>query len=467
MSISIFIFRRDLRIYDNTSLNLLKEKFPNNKILPIFIFNKNQIDKDKNKYYSSNSVQFLFESLEELPFINFYYTDNDITILNEIKKNFKQISAVAFNKDYSPYAIKRDTEIKNWCNSNSITLITEEDYTLHNIGVIMKDDNKPYLKYTPFYKKALLKKPKAINSTIINISSTFTNDSKNDNNNKNGAKFLNHFSFLRPIPNPHIKVNGGRKRALEILAKVKNNYFRDYGKEREYPYLDKTTKMSAYIKFGCISIREIYYLLPLKHPLVRELIWRDFYAYISFYFPHIYGKSYNKKYENIKWNSLSNGNTNGNSNFEKWKKGMTGFPLVDAAMRQLNETGWMHNRCRMVVASFLTKNLFIDWRKGEEYFASKLVDYDPASNNGGWQWCASTGTDSQPYFRIFSPSAQLLKFDKDCSYVKQWIPELRTVENKIILNWEKKNDYSNINYPKPIIDIKSSSKNFIAVFKKV
>jgi deoxyribodipyrimidine photo-lyase len=146
---------------------------------------------------------------------------------------------------------------------------------------------------------------------------------------------------------------------------------------------------------------------------------------------------------------------------------MTGFPLVDAAMRQLNETGWMHNRCRMVVASFLTKNLFIDWRRGEEYFASKLVDYDPASNNGGWQWCASTGTDSQPYFRIFSPSAQLLKFDKDCSYVKQWIPELRTVENKIILNWEKNNDYSNINYPKPIIDIKSSSKNFIAVFKKV
>jgi len=449
MDICIFIFRRDLRIYDNTTLNLLKEKYTNNKILPIFIFNKNQIDKNKNKYYSSNSVQFLFESLDELPFINFYYTDNDITILNQIKKKFINIKAIAFNKDYTPFSIKRDNDIKKWCNSNNITVITDEDYTLHKIGTILKDNNTPYLKYTPFYKKCILKKPKAINN---NSKFNFIND----NNNKNNSNSLNNFKFLRPKENTKIKVNGGRKKALEILKKVKNNYFKNYGKEREYPYLDKTTKLSAYIKFGCISIREIYFSLPIKNPLIRELIWRDFYAYISFYFPHIYGNSFNKKYNNIKWNY-------NDIHFQKWKDGKTGFPLVDAAMRQLNETGWMHNRCRMIVASFLTKNLFIDWKKGEQYFASKLVDYDPASNNGGWQWCASIGTDSQPYFRIFSPSAQLLKYDKDTLYIKKWIPELRDIDKKIILNWEKKQ--IDINYPKPIIDFKTSSKNFINIFK--
>jgi len=447
MNIAIFIFRRDLRIFDNTSLYTLKEKYSNHKILPIFIFNKKQIDQKINKYYSANSVQFLFESLEELPFLNFYYTDNDISVLNELIKKFNNINVIAFNKDYTPFAINRDNEIKKWCNSNNITLISEEDYTLHKIGTIMKDNNKPYLKYTPFYKKALLKKPSAINS---NIKYNFIND-------KN-KKTLDDFKFLRPITNPNIKVNGGRNKANEILSKIKNNVFNNYSLEREYPFLDKTTKLSAYIKFGCISIREVYYLLPIKHQIIRELIWRDFYAYISFYFPHIYGKSYNKKYENIKWNSS-------NLLFEKWKDGLTGFPLVDAAMNQLNKTGWMHNRCRMIVASFLTKNLLIDWRKGEQYFASKLVDYDPSSNNGGWQWCASTGTDSQPYFRIFSPSAQLLKYDKECLYIKEWISELKDVDNKIILNWEKNNNYPNINYPKPIIDFKISSKKFIEIFK--
>ena len=445
--IVIFIFRRDLRIFDNTSLNTLQKNYPKLNIIPIFIFNKNQIDKNLNKYYSCNSVQFLFESLNDLSFLNFYYSNNDISILNDIKKRFI-IKAIAFNKDYTPFAINRDNEIKKWCNSNNIILISEEDYTLHKLDAILKDDNKPYLKYTPFYKKSLLKKPVAINNN------------KNKFNFKYDINYksLKDFDFLKPITNPNIKVNGGRKNALDILNKLKKKYFDNYYKEREYPYLDKTTKLSAYIKYGCISIREIYYSLPINHAIVRELIWRDFYAYISFYFPHIYGKSFNKKYENIKWNYNEN-------LFNKWKNGLTGFPLVDAGMRQLNISGWMHNRVRMLVASFLTKNLFIDWKKGEEYFASKLVDYDPSSNNGGWQWCASIGTDSQPYFRIFSPSAQLLKYDKDCLYIKQWIPELRNIDNKIILNWEKNNNFEDINYTKPIIDFKLTSKKFISIFK--
>lgn len=441
-SIVIFIFRRDLRIFDNTSLNKLKDTYPNIKIMPIFIFNKHQIDKDKNKYYSSNAVQFLFESLEEIPELNYYYTDNDLIILNELKGRFK-IEAVAFNKDYTPYAIKRDEEINNWAKSNNIRIISEEDYTIHKIGEITKDDKKPYLKFTPFYKKSILKKPVAINS---NKTFKFIKDPK--------AKSLKDFSNLRPPKNHNIKVNGGRKKGLLIINNLKN--FNNYDTERDYPYLDKTTKMSAYIKFGCISIREVYYGLPLKHGLIRELFWHDFYANITYYFPYIFNGSYKKSYDKIKWDD----NTD---YFNKWKMGKTGFPLVDAAMRQLNETGWMHNRCRMIVASFLTKNLFIDWRKGEQYFASKLVDYDPSSNNGGWQWCASTGTDSQPYFRIFSPTAQLVKFDKDCLFIKKWVEELSNVDNKIILNWEKKE--ANINYPRPIVDLRRTSKRFIEVFK--
>lgn len=443
---NIFIFRRDLRIVDNTSLHLLKETYRTTKILPIFIFNEKQIDKDKNKYYSHNAAQFLFESLDELPFLNFYYTNDDISVLQELKNRFT-IKAIGFNRDYTPFAIKRDEEIKNWCLKNKIALITEEDYTLHKIGAIMKDNNTPYQKFTPFYKKAIIKKPQAI---IKTTDYDFIKDSK----------ALSDVSFLRPTINTKIKVNGGRNKALAILKRLKENYFKDYDEERNYPYLDKTTKLSPYIKFGCISIREVYYSLPVNHGIVRELIWRDFYANIAFFFPYIFNNSFIKKYDKIKWDYNE-------KLFNCWKTGTTGFPLIDASMRQLNECGWMHNRCRMVVASFLVKNLFIDWRKGEQYFASKLVDYDPSSNNGGWQWCASTGTDSQPYFRIFSPSAQLKKFDKDCLFVKKWIPELKDVDNKIIHNWENK-DYSNLNtkYPRPIIKIKETSKRFIETFKR-
>lgn len=447
-SIAIFIFRRDLRLVDNTTLNKIRDTYKGIKILPIFIFNKHQIDKDKNKYYSSNSAQFLFESLEELPDLNFYYTDSDITILNTLKSKFSDIKVIGFNKDYTPYAIKRDEEIKKWCLANHIEVIAEEDYTLHKIGEITKDDGKPYLMYTPFYRKAIIRKPPAIDS---NSKFSFIKDPS--------AKPLSSYATtLKPKNNPNIKVNGGRKNALVIIKKLKDNYFKNYDDEREFPYLDKTTKLSAYIKFGCISIREVYYSLPLKHGIIRELLWHDFYANVTFNFPYIFNSAYNKKYTNIKWDTNE-------AYFNRWKEGKTGYPLVDAAMRQMNECGWMHNRCRMIVASFLTKNLFIDWRKGEHYFATKLVDYDPSSNNGGWQWSASTGTDSQPYFRIFSPMAQLQKFDKDCVYIKKWIPELRDVDNKTILNWDKK-EVSGINYPKPMVDFSKTSKRFIDEFKK-
>jgi deoxyribodipyrimidine photo-lyase len=445
---TLFIFRRDLRIYDNTALNMVKNKYPKSEILPIFIFNKKQIDENENKYYSKNAAQFLFESLEELDFMNYYYTDNELSILDELYKKFKY-DVISYNKDYTPYAKKRDNEINLWATNKKIEIITYEDYTLHNMGEITKDNKEPYLKFTPFYKKSILKKPRSL---LTNKTFNFIKDDK--------SLLLSSLNFIRPTVNKFILVNGGRKNALIILQKLKFGKFNNYDNERDYPFLDKTTKLSAYIKFGCLSIREIYYTLHITHGIIRELYWHDFYAIITNYFPYVLnGQSFIKKYQNIKWN-------NNNELLEKWKNGLTGFPLIDAAMRQLKISGWMHNRCRMVVASFLVKNLLIDWRKGEEHFAKSLVDYDPSSNNGGWQWCASTGTDSQPYFRIFSPTLQMKKFDKDCEYIKKWIPELKEISNKIILNWETK-QYPNINYPKPIIDTKETSKLFIKTFKEI
>jgi len=444
---TLFIFRRDLRTYDNTTLNQIIFKYPKMEIIPIFIFNKKQIEEKVNKYYSKNAVQFLFECLDELEFINFFYTStNDIDIISKLYDKYK-FDFIAFNKDYTPYAIKRDAEIGKWASNKNISIISYEDYTIHNIGEIVKDDNKPYLKFTPFYKKSIIKKPRPLFSeTKFNFIIDKT-------------KSINNYNHLRPVENKLISVNGGRKKALEILGKLKKGQFDNYDKDRDYPYLDRTTKLSAYIKFGCLSIKEIYYSLPLTHGIIRELFWHDFYANITFYFPYVFNNSFIKKYDAVKWN-------NNEELLNKWKQGKTGFPIVDAAMRQLNTIGWMHNRCRMIVASFLVKNLLIDWRKGEEYFAKSLVDYDPSSNNGGWQWCASTGTDSQPYFRIFSPTLQMKKYDPDCIYIKKWVKELKDVPIKVILNWETKQD-PKINYPNPIINTKTTAAAFIKTFKDI
>jgi deoxyribodipyrimidine photo-lyase len=439
--INIFIFRRDLRIVDNTSLNILKKTYPDIKILPIFIFNKNQIEPSKNPYFSYNAFEFMCDSLNEIPSLNCYLTTDDLIILNNLHSKFK-INAISFNLDFTPFAIKRDKKIIDWCNLHNIIIIRHEDYTLHKIGTIIKDDGKPYQKFTPFYKKSILIKP----PPIINENFEFIKDTSAN---------INPLSLIKKR-NPNIKVIGGRKNALIILKNLEKGIFNDYDNEREYPYLDKTTKLSAYIKFGCLSIREIYYSLPTNHGIIRELFWKDFYANISYFFPHIYGNTFIKKYSNIIWD-------NNEEYFNKWKEGKTGFPIIDASMRQLNNTGWMHNRCRMLVSCFLVKNLYIDWRLGEKYFATKLVDYDPSSNNGGWQWSASTGTDSQPYFRIFSPTIQMKKYDKDCKFIKKWIEELRNVDNKIILNWENK-QLSSINYPSPIIDFKKTSQRFKSSF---
>lgn len=423
MNIKIFLFRRDLRIEDNLAFNKLMSSDENEKIYPLFIFNPKQIYSKFNQYFSNNCVQFMIESLEELEqkvHIN-YFEGDDISVLEKLSKQFN-ITTIAYNLDYSPFAIKRDNIISEWCKKKNIKLITEEDYTLFKMGMIVNKNNEPYKVFTPFYKQCILQKvekPVIIKNSIKYIKDISSFDKK---------KYY--------IQNDNLAVNGGRRLALERM-KIKRN---DYSKMRDYPSLDKTTKLSAYIKFGCISIREVFYNYEGNKELQRELFWREFYANILYHFPDVLGNSFKIKYDNIKWN-------NNKEMFKLWCDGKTGYAIVDAGMKQLNETGWMHNRVRMITAMFLTKDLLIDWRWGEKYFATKLVDYDPASNNGGWQWSASTGTDSQPYFRIFNPDLQAKKFDKYHEYINKWNPDYQNIEK--------------------IIDHKESAKNAINAFRQI
>ena len=407
--INIFLFRRDFRIIDNLALNMLIDECGNKGIYPMFIFNPKQIYAKNNQYFSNNCVQFMIESLDNLDQhidVN-YYEGDDIEVLTMLSKKYK-INSIAYNKDYSPFAIKRDGIIEAWAKSKEIRIITAEDYTLYPMGTILNNKNEPYQVFTPFYKKSLLIKVKAPEPPIVKHINVIGN--------KNIKKFDKHKYY---VVNDDLAVRGGRENALERFK----NIMTDYAKVRDYPALDKTTKLSAYIKFGCVSIREVYFNYNKVKELQRELVWREFYANILYYFPYVLGNSFKEKYDNIEW-------TNNKEWFKKWCQGKTGYAMVDAGMSQLNKTGWMHNRLRMITAMFLTKDLLIDWRWGEKYFATKLVDYDPASNNGGWQWSASTGTDAQPYFRIFNPELQLKRYDKDYEYIRTWIPtyELDAVE---------------------------------------
>ena len=439
----LFIFRRDLRIVDNNGLNLLNERCKN--IFTIFIFTPEQVGSG-NKYKSDNSVQFMIESLEDLAsqisksggHLYTFYGHNDKIVADCIKAF--DINVVCFNLDITPYAKERDEKIIKLCEHMKTYVIYDYDYYLHQPGTIVNGSKEPYQKFTPFYQTCLKKKvespagPRKIHfkRSEAHIPGKISLDSA--------------FKKFVGKENPDILVHGGRPEAVKTLKtalRTQSHYSTTHND------LDKqTTQLSAYLKFGCISIREAYKALHGKRDIIRQLIWRDFYANILYSFPHVLGHAMKQKYNKVHWHH----NTNW---FKAWCDGETGYPVVDAGMRQLNETGYMHNRARLIVASFLTKTLLIDWREGEKYFASKLTDYDPASNNGNWQWVASTGADSQPYFRIFNPWEQAKNFDPDCEYIKKWVPELADVPDKDILNWETEfNNYKDTKYPKPIVDYK-------------
>ena len=434
---SIFIFRRDFRLVDNLGLI---ECYKNSKeILPIFIFTPEQ--NENNEYFSHNALQFLIESLKELQ-IHYYYGDN-IIILKKIYKEYKYDN-IYFNMDYTPYARKRDDEINLFCKENNINCVITEDYLLSPIETYLKKDGTPYLKYTPF-------KNNAKKTIVPNISSY-----KIKNN-----KFIEinyKFNLREYSINKNILIHGGRQNALNILKNI-NNY-KEYDKTRNN-LSTPTTHLSAYIKYGCISIREAYNAFKINETLINQLYWREFYFYLTYYYPHVlHGKSLKEKYDKIKWNNNSN-------LFNAWKNGLTGFPIVDAGMRELNETGFMHNRTRLITSGILIKILNCDWRLGEKYFASKLIDYDPAVNNGNWQWVSGSGADSQPYNRIFSPWQQAIDNDPECLYIKKWIPELINVSNKDILDWGNKYIKYKISYPSPIVDYKFMRTEILKVYKQI
>ncbi|MDA7464093.1 DNA photolyase family protein [Candidatus Poseidonia alphae] len=451
----LFIFRRDLRIQDNIGLNLSMEQCK--KVYPIFIFTPEQVT-NKNKFKSDNSIQFMIESLDDLKgniydkggILNCYYGENNTIIRKLINK--WNIDAVFFNWDITPYAKKRDASIEKMCKSLKVDYVTAQDYYLYEPGTIKSGSDEPYTKFTPYYNKVL---PNKVIKPVYLKKYKF---SKEIDGNIGLLEAYTKFTE----PNINLLVNGGREYGEKIINNISE--FKNYGKNRDN--VDQhTTLLSAYLKYGNVSVRETYYKMKDKlgrsSDLLRQLIWREFYAQLLFSNPQVLGNPLKEKYGKIKWEK----NT---SNFNAWKNGLTGFPIVDAGMRELNTTGYMHNRCRLITASFLIKTLLINWEDGEKYYSTKLTDYDPASNNGNWQWVASSGADAQPYFRIFNPWSQSEKHDTDAEYIKKWIPELESVPAKDIHKWnEVWEKYSDIKYPKPIVNYDEQRKKALAMYKKV
>ncbi|ARF10859.1 deoxyribodipyrimidine photolyase [Hokovirus HKV1] len=449
---SLFIFRRDLRLYDNTAL--INASKNSNMVIPIFIFTKDQLI--NNPYKSDNCVQFMMSCLDNLDQmlkkhnskLYYFFGDND-TIIKKIIKNNK-IDAIYLNSDYTPFSIKRDENIKEICLNNNIEFCPYEDVLLLPINHVKTKQDTTYTKFTPYFNAA--KKIK------INLPNTYT--CKNFINKK--TKIIGTFEgdkskFYKNNPNIAFLAQD----YINVLANIKN--FKEYNKNRNNLNYE-TTHLSAYIKFGIVSIRQVYekFLeLGKNNDLIKQLFWRDFYYNIAFNYNYIFSKKGNlkKNYDNIKW-------PNNNTYYKKWCEGLTGYPVVDACMRQLNASGYMHNRGRLITSSFLIKILLVDWKKGELYFANKLIDYDPSLNTGNWGWSSGSGADAQPYFRIFNPWLQSAKYDKDATYIKKWIPELKDVPSKDIHNWYLEYDkYKNINYVKPIVDYKTQKKLALKLYK--
>lgn len=449
----LFIFRRDLRIVDNNGLNFLSTLC--NNIYCIFIFTPEQIGSG-NKYKSNNSVQFMIESLEDLSKeiskeggqLYTFYGDNEKVIADCIKA--WDINVVAFNLDITPYARIRDDKIVKLCQKMEVFVTYDHDYYLCNPGTIKNGSGGAYQKFTPYYNTALKNKVE------------MPTDLRNLSLKKNNSYVPNKISLSQAQDrfttiNPNILVRGGRtnaKKQMRIAAKnIKN-----YSLTRDEPN-KPTSHLSAYIKFGCVSIREVYKTFKSNTPFIRQLYWRDFYANIVYEFPHVIGHSLNKKYDKIRWH-------NNERWFNAWAKGETGIPIVDASQRQLLSIGWTHNRCRMISSSILTKILLIDWRKGERFYAQHLVDYDVANNNGGWQFSSGSGADSQPYFRYFNPYTQSKEHDPNCEYIKTWIKELKDVPNKDIHNWATEwEKHKACGYPKPIVDYKEQREKSTNMYK--
>ena len=450
----LFIFRRDLRIIDNKGL--LEASSKCSRVYTVFIFTPEQVS-SANTFKSDNAVQFMIESLKDLASaiskkggqLYTFYGKND-TIIKQLI-NVLDIDGIFFNMDYSPYAVKRDESVTKVADKMGVQVFTGNDYYLLEPGTVVNGSKHVYQKFTPFYNSAHTKHVDPPSGKQV---SNFAKTSKNLEHTISLDAAFKRFTTANPET-----LDGGRQEAILMLkhaVKTQTHYSKTHN-----ILTNETSRLSAAIKFGCLSIREVYKVFRNNTDLIRQLWWRDFYANILYAFPHVLGGALKPNYNKVAWHYNSNW-------FKCWTKGTTGYPIVDAGMRQLNATGYMHNRARLIVASFLVKTLLISWEHGEKYFAKMLTDYDPASNNGNWQWIAGSGADSQPYFRIFSPREQNKNFDPDCEYIKHWIPELKDVTAKDIINWDTKYvDYKGIDYAKPICDFTKQKELALKMYGSV
>ena len=449
---SLFLFRRDLRLEDNTGLIFALKS--SEVVIPAFIFTPEQIE--RNSFRSDHCLRFMIESLEDLEIQLkkkggklFYFKGKPEEVVRKCMSELN-IQALIVNRDYTPYSRERDEKLEKVCKKDHIPFYSFDDALLHPPEDTLKKDGKPYMIFTPYFRNA--SKQKVLPPTQ-NLETNYFSGS---------IPFAEDNAVL-PKQTVENGLIGGRSEALKILKKL--SALDNYGGLRDFPIEECTTHLSPYLKFTVCSPREVYSAicsnLSPHHELIRSLYWRDFFTSIAFFFPHVFKGAFHTKFDKLKWSYNQNA-------FQRWCEGSTGFPIVDAGMREMNETGFMHNRVRMITASFLVKDLHIDWRMGEKYFAQTLIDYDPAVNNGNWQWTASTGCDAQPYFRIFNPWNQQKKFDPECTYIKKWIPELRDFPPKAIHAWhEEKYHLGYTKYPAPISNHEKASKEALQAYRSI
>lgn len=420
--ISVFWFRRDLRLEDNRGLfEALNGAYP---VLPIFIFDSNIVEELEP---DDARISFIYDRLDKLNnqlkqhSSGIYCRKGDpVAVWGKILEEF-DVQEAYFNEDYEPYAIQRDKAIRELLSGRGVKCNRFKDHVIFAPDEILKADHTPYTVYTPYKNKWLQKFERT-------HAQPFHSEAKSN-------YYPNAFSL------PDLTAFGF-SRSNKQVAEFRLNHLDDYENTRDYPGLNSTSYLSPHLRFGTISIRLVIRQTAANQHFLNELIWRSFFMQILSHFPHVVHSNFKPKYDFIAWR-------NNPDEFEKWKKGKTGYPMVDAGMRELNATGYMHNRVRMVVAGFLCKHLLIDWRWGEAYFAKKLLDYELASNNGNWQWAAGTGCDAAPYFRVFNPTTQIQRFDHNLAYIKKWVPEVDTAA-----------------YPAPIVEHKSARERAIRVYKE-
>lgn len=426
--VSIFWFRRDLRLEDNAGLwKALKSGHP---VVPIFIFDRNILDKLEDK--SDARVSFLHQRLTELQsqltemgssLHVFYGTPEEA--MNTLSQTYT-VRSVFLNRDYEPYARERDEFVFNYWSEHEVPVVGAKDHVIFEKNEVVKADGTPYLVFSP-YGKAWRKKLTDYHAKAYP-----------------NAKYFENFLKQQPIVIPSLESMGFRATEISLpSSNVDESIIKTYDATRNFPANERgTTRLGMHLRFGSISVRSLLRKgLVGNDTFVNELIWRDFFQMALYYFPDSREKAIKPKYDLIPWETNM-------EHFKAWCEGRTGYPIVDAGMRELNTTGYMHNRVRMIVASFLTKHLLIDWRLGERYFAEKLLDFDLASNIGGWQWASGSGLDAAPYFRVFNPTSQLEKFDKQLTYVKRWVPEYGTAQ-----------------YPEPIVEHKWARERCLDRFK--